>query len=99
MPNIQVVGYPTEGETAMPAAVKEYDARIDIKKRVTIRGAQHEYYHVYEYENGKIILEPKVLVNPFEVSKNILGMMDTVIDNLKKGKTSKRVDLSSCSDK
>jgi len=28
----------------MPAAVKEYDARIDIKKRVTIRGAQHEYY-------------------------------------------------------
>ncbi len=83
----------------MPAAVKEYDARIDIKKRVTIRGAQYENYHVYEYENGRIMLEPRVLVNPFEVSKNTLGMMDTAIENLNKGKASKPVDLSSFSDK
>ena len=89
------MGYPTEGDKIMPTAVKEYDTRIDMKKRVTLRGAQYENYHVYEYENGKIILEPRVLVDPFEVSKNTLGMMDSAMLNLKKGKASKPVDLSS----
>ncbi len=82
----------------MPATVKEYDARIDIKKRLTIRGAQYENYRVYEYEDGKILLEPRVLVNPFEVSKNTLGMMDSAMVNLKKGKISKPIDLTSFSD-
>lgn len=74
--------------------VKEYDARLDMKKRLTIRGAQYENYHVYEYENGKIMLEPRVLVAPFEVSKNTLGMMDSAMNNYKKGKVSQPVDLS-----
>lgn len=74
--------------------VKEYDARLDIKKRLTIRGAQYENYHVCEYENGKIMLEPRVLVAPFEVSKNTLGMLDSAMNNYKKGKVSQPVDLS-----
>lgn len=79
----------------MIAAVKEYDARMDMKKRVTLRGAKYGNYHVQEYPDGKIVLEPRELVAPFEVSRNTLGMMDSAMANVKKGKASKPVDLSS----
>jgi len=82
----------------MPAAVKEYDARIDMKKRVTLRGAKYANYHVQEYPNGRIVLEPRELVAPFEVSRNTLGMMDSAMENIKKGKASKPVDLSAFAD-
>ncbi len=75
-------------------AVKEYDARMDVKKRVTLRGAKYNNYHVLEYPNGQIVLEPRELVSPFEVSARTLSMMDSAIGNLKKGKASKPVDLS-----
>jgi hypothetical protein len=78
----------------MPAAVKEYDARMDVKRRVTLRGARYDNYHVQEYPDGKIVLEPRVLVAPFEMSRNTLGMMDSAMANLKKGKASKPIDLS-----
>jgi hypothetical protein len=48
------------------APVKEYDARIDVKKRVTLRGARYNHYHVHEYSDGRIVLEPRVLAAPFE---------------------------------
>ncbi|HOF86264.1 MAG TPA: hypothetical protein PLP41_11200 [Treponemataceae bacterium] len=82
----------------MPTAVKEYDARMDMKKRVTLRGAKYANYHVQEYPNGRIVLEPRELVAPFEVSRNTLGMMDSAMENIKKGKASKPVDLSAFAD-
>ncbi len=78
-------------------AIKEYDARIDTKKRVTIRGAKYANYRVLEFPNGKIVLEPRELVAPFEVSSNTLEMMDSAIANIRKGKASSPVDLSSFS--
>lgn len=86
------MGNPTEG--AVMHAIKEYDARMDMKKRVTLRGAQYDHYHVYEYDDGKIVLEPRELVSPFEISKRTLATMDTSMDSFKKGKTSKAIDLS-----
>lgn len=74
--------------------VKEYDAKMDTKKRVTLRGATYEHYHVEEYSDGKIVLEPRELVKPIEVSKRTLATMDASMKNLKKGKASKPVDLS-----
>ncbi|TAH47268.1 MAG: hypothetical protein EWM51_11655 [Treponema sp.] len=79
-------------------AIKEYDARMDVKKRVTLRGAKYSNYHVFEYPNGQIVLEPRELVAPFEVSAKTLSMMDTAIGNFKKGKASKAIDLSSLKD-
>lgn len=73
--------------------VKEYDAKIDEKKRVAIRNSSFSYYHVKEYSNGSITLEPRVLVAPFEISKNTLNMMDESIKNLKKGKVSKKINV------
>jgi hypothetical protein len=80
------------------APVKEYDARIDMKHRVTLRGAQYEHYHVQEFPDGKIVLEPRELVAPIELSARTLAMMDASMKNLKKGKASKPVDLSSFND-
>ncbi len=75
-------------------AIKEYDARVDVKKRVTLRGAKYSNYRVFEYPNGQIVLEPRELVAPFEVSANTLSVMDAAIENIKKDKVSKSVDLS-----
>ena len=78
----------------MEAIAKEYDAKIDTKKRITLRGSSYEYYHVIEFPNGKIELEPRVLVEPFEISEDTLRMVDASMENLKKGKASKPIDLS-----
>ena len=51
------------------AEIKEYDAKIDTKRRVTLRGACYDHCHVGEYEDGRIELEPRELVALFEVSK------------------------------
>lgn len=75
-------------------AVKEYDTRLDTKNRVTIRNARYQNYHIVMYDNGSILLEPRVLVPPFELSKNTLAMMDSAVKNLKAGNVSAPVDLS-----
>ncbi len=80
------------------SVVKEYDARIDLKKRVTIRGAHYDHYHVTEFADGKIMLEPRELVIPFEVSRRTLAMMDAAMANYRTGGASVPVDLSAFAD-
>lgn len=72
----------------MQNAIREYDTRLDSKKRITLRSVLFEYYHVSEMENGTIILEPRELTVPFQVSTNTLAMMDMAIQNMKEGKVS-----------
>lgn len=79
----------------MQAAIREYDAKIDSKKRLTLRSTSFEYYHVQEMANGTIILEPRELTAPFQVSVNTLAMMDASIGNLNSGKVSPAINLSS----
>lgn len=74
-------------------AIKSYDARIDMKKRITLRNSKFDYYHVEEFLDGRIVLEPRELVAPFEISDNTLNMMDKSIENLKNGKVSDAIDL------
>ena len=78
----------------MSSAVKAYDAKMDSKKRITLRNALYEYYHVEEYEDGRIMLEPRELVAPLQISEKSLAMMDQSMKNLKQGKVSKAIDLS-----
>lgn len=49
--------------------IKEYDAKADSKNRVTIRSSEHEYYHVQIYEDGKVVMEPRLLVVPDNLIK------------------------------
>ena len=82
----------------MLQAVREYDAKIDSKRRLTLRSAPFNYYHVTEYEDGKITLEPRELTVPFQVSANTLDMMDTAVQNIKSGIVSEKIDLSEFED-
>ena len=54
------------------AGVREYDARLDSRKRLTIRDAGYEHYHVKEFEDGTVVLEPRVLVAPNPVTAKTL---------------------------
>jgi hypothetical protein len=74
--------------------VKEYDAKIDIKHRLTLRGARFNHYHVQEFDDGRIVLEPRELVSPFEISARTLASIDASMKNLKAGNVGPAIDLS-----
>ena len=78
----------------MESSVREYDAKLDSKKRITIREANYDYYHVSVLPDQRIVLEPRVLTAPFSVSANTLNMMDQSVENMKKGEVSPAIDLS-----
>ena len=88
------MGNPTTLGGDFMEAVKDYDVHIDSKKRVTLRGAKYQYYNVREYENGCIMLEPRELITPKEISSKTLASMDQAIRNFKLGQVSNPVDLS-----
>ncbi|MBR1758844.1 MAG: hypothetical protein IJ744_08955 [Lachnospiraceae bacterium] len=78
----------------MPTLLKEYDAKLDTKRRLTLRNNRFEYYHVQEYADGSILLEPRELVAPFQISANTLASMDVAMENYKVGHVSQEIDLS-----
>ena len=43
---------------------RQYDAKLDSRNRITIRDAAYEHYHVREFDDGTVVLEPRVLVSP-----------------------------------
>ena len=75
-------------------AVKDYTVHIDSKKRVTLRNAAYQYYHVKEYQNGCIMLEPRILSVPETISEKTLSDMDQAIENFKLDQVSPLIDLS-----
>ena len=78
----------------MDAVSRTYDAKVDSKRRITLRSARFEYYHVKEYPDGSILLEPRELAVPFSVSENTLAMMDASVNNMKSGTVSEPINLS-----
>lgn len=81
----------------MAQSILEYDAKLDSKKRITIRGARTEYYHVTERKDGTIELSPRELVHPDEISERTLRMVDKAISNMKEGKVSEPIDMDDLS--
>ena len=78
----------------MTTILKEYDAKVDSKKRITLRDAVYEYYHIEEFDDGSIILKPRELVPPSQISENSLAMIDKSMENLRQGRVSEAVDLT-----
>lgn len=78
----------------MQGTVREYDAKVDSKKRLMLRSTSFNFYHVAEYSNGTIILEPRERTAPFQVSENTLAMMDSSVQNMKSGHVSEEIDLT-----
>lgn len=83
----------------MSNIVKEYDALLDRKNRITIRGGStFSNFHVSMYSDGKIVLEPRYLAKPDELSKKTLEMIESSANNLAKGIAGKPIDLSKLKD-
>ena len=76
----------------MPHVVFEKDLDLDDKKRATLTGAEYDRYHMTRMDDGTIILEPRVLVHPSELSEAALARLDRAADNFKKGKVSAPVN-------
>jgi hypothetical protein len=74
--------------------VKSYDTKLDNKKRVTLRSAEYQYYFVEEMSDGTIVFRPRVLVAPEEISAKTLKAMDAAVENLRKGKASKPINVA-----
>jgi hypothetical protein len=77
----------------MEAIIKKYDAKLDNKKRLTIRGTKYDFYHVQEFTDGTVVLRPRILMDPNELSENTLHMMDKSIENFKTRNTSNPVEI------
>jgi DNA-binding transcriptional regulator/RsmH inhibitor MraZ len=77
--------------------LKEYDTTLDSKSRITVRAQSkkslYKNYHVKIYNDGHIVLEPRVLVHPDQISKKTLKMMDLAVDNYAKGNRSEPVNI------
>ena len=74
--------------------LKEYDVKLDDKKRVTLRGVLNSYFNIKIYKTGKIVLSPRILVDPNDIPNSTLTIIDKSAKNLKKGRVSKPVNLS-----
>lgn len=88
--------YFVEEETSPNDPILEYDTVLDSKNRVTVRKgtALYKNYHVRIFSDGKIVLEPRILVEPDRaISKRTLQAMDKAMLNLKKGRASKPINL------
>ena len=78
----------------MDAFVREYDAKLDSRKRITLRQAQYPFFHVREYEDGRILLEPRELTEPFMISPEALQMLDGAMENFANGHAPKPFNFS-----
>ncbi len=73
--------------------VRKYETNLDSKKRLTVRGVPFKHYVVEVYSNGKVVLNPRVLVDPNTMSKNTLKMIEKSMKNFKEGKVSEPIEL------
>lgn len=97
--HIIIVGFPTvpilyREVFGMEPVTRTYDAKVDSKRRITLRNARFQYYNVREYQDGSILLEPRELAAPFGVSANTLAMMDSAMEGMRQGDVSAPIDLS-----
>jgi len=83
----------SQGVNIMETIINSYDSKVDSKRRITLRNSKYSYYSVKEYKNGRIVLEPRVLISPFEISENTLKTIEKSVANVKKGKISKALNL------
>ena len=78
----------------MDACVREYDAKLDSRRRITLRRAQYPFFHVREYEDGRILLEPRELTEPFRISPEDLETLEKAIEEIDNGYEPQVFDLS-----
>ena len=78
----------------MGTLVREYDAKMDSRRRITLRNGKYPFFHVLEYADGRIILEPRELTEPFRISPEDLQALDKAIEEIDNGYEPQVFDLS-----
>jgi hypothetical protein len=71
--------------------VAEYDAKKDSRGRVTLKETAYEHYHVVAYEDGRLELFPRMLVDP-TISRATLADIDLAMQHLREGRTGSVMD-------
>lgn len=83
-----------EKEVAVKVQIKvDCNARLGSKKRITLRRVHYKHCNVKRYNSGSILLKPRKLAIPKEISLMTLKMMDKSINNFNSGKVSEPIDL------
>jgi hypothetical protein len=78
--------------------IKEYDLKTDSKRRVTLRSSEYTYYRAREFDDGRILLEPRELRPPESLSRMTLGHMDEAIRRMDAGEVGEEFDLREVED-
>lgn len=73
-------------------AILEYDAKTDSRSRITLPKTRYEHYHLVQFEDGRILLEPRELVTPPGISSRPLRMMDLAVERMEAGEVAGPVD-------
>jgi hypothetical protein len=72
--------------------ILEYEAELDKRKRLVIREAEFQHYHVSKYEDGTVVLEPRVLTAPSMISRRTLLDMDETMTAFGEGRAGPPID-------
>ena len=75
--------------------LQDYDVSADAKNRISLRGAKVKYFHVLALSDGGYLLQPRVLVPPDAIPARTLKMLDRSVSQLKQGRASAPIDLTS----
>ncbi len=78
----------------MSETIREYDAKVDNKKRLTLRETPYEYYHIKHFNDGRILLQPRELVAPYEMSDETLELINKSVEDMKAGKATDPVMIN-----
>lgn len=74
--------------------IEEYEAKLDNKRRCVIRGVPpYDRYHIEVYKSGRVVMTPRVLASPEQLSSKTLKMISKSAENMKKGKVGQKVDF------
>lgn len=82
----------------MDKVVAEYDVKRDDRKRITLRGPKFEYYHVIEYADGRVLLEPRELRVPDTLSRRTWNDIEAGIRNVEQGRAGEAFELDELGD-
>jgi DNA-binding transcriptional regulator/RsmH inhibitor MraZ len=73
--------------------LKEYTAKLDSKRRLTIRGSKFDHYKVLVHKNGQIVLKPQLVVDVEAMPSKTLKMIEQSMENFKNGKVYGPIDI------
>jgi hypothetical protein len=75
--------------------LEAYDVSADAKNRISLRGGKVKYFHVKVLSDGGYLLQPRMLVPLDAIPARALKMLDRSVSQLKRGKASAPIDLTS----